>query len=175
MMKTILLALACGSVLTAAAPAQTPPMGPPPAMNPMAADANHDGIVTRDEYLADAEQRFAQMDADHDGRVTRKEREAYRDAMRDRRIADGAAPPPPPPGGQGPEGRRPDDRGPGGPGGGDMTRADYMARAAERFDRMDANRDGRLDATEIAALRERRHERRGGDTPPPPPPPADPR
>lgn len=162
-MRKALLALAfAGSALAAAAAAaQTPP--PPPG--PMAADADHGRVITRADYLADAARRFAQMDANHDGRVTPDERMAYRDAMRDRRIADGAAPPPAPDG-------RHEGRGLGGPGGGrEITREDYMARAAERFDRMDANHDGRIDRTEMANMREMRHERRDGEAPPPPPAP----
>ena len=38
-----------------------------------AADPDHDGTLTRDEYLAVVEQRFAAADPDHDGTLDAKE------------------------------------------------------------------------------------------------------
>lgn len=38
-----------------------------------AADPDHDGTLTRDEYLAAVEQRFAAADPDHDGTLDAKE------------------------------------------------------------------------------------------------------
>lgn len=38
-----------------------------------AADPDHDGTLTRDEYLAMVEQRFAAADPDHDGTLDAKE------------------------------------------------------------------------------------------------------
>ena len=169
-MRTALLAMAIvGGALSAGAQAQAPSMPPQPGYGAMRPDGNADRVVTREAYLTDAARRFARMDADHDGHLTQGERTAFREAMRDRQIADGAAPPPPPPphddrGGRG--------RGGWGQGAGrDVTQQDYMARAAERFDRMDTNHDGRLDASEMAALRGMRgHDPRGDGAPPPPPP-----
>lgn len=64
------------------------------------ADANKDGVVTKDEFVAAALKRFDAMDADHDGTVTPAERKAAMAAMRtkwrDRKGGD--MPPPPPPG-----------------------------------------------------------------------------
>lgn len=47
------------------------------------------------------------------------------------------------------------------------TRDEALARADRRFDEMDTNKDGKLDATELAA---RRHPITPGAMPPPPPP-----
>ena len=38
-----------------------------------AADPDHDGTLTKDEYLAVVEQRFAAADPDHDGKLDAKE------------------------------------------------------------------------------------------------------
>ena len=38
-----------------------------------AADPDHDGTLTKDEYLAVVEQRFSAADADHDGKLNAKE------------------------------------------------------------------------------------------------------
>jgi hypothetical protein len=50
-----------------------------------------------------------------------------------------------------------------------MTRDDAMAQADRRFDRMDANKDGRVDPTELTA----RRQPAGAPGAMPPPPPAD--
>jgi hypothetical protein len=49
-------------------------------------------------------------------------------------------------------------------GDGIVTRAEALAEASARFDRIDANHDGKLDRPELAAMPMRRG--RGGDTPP---------
>ncbi len=120
--------------------------------------------VTRAEAIAEADARFARMDSDGDGILTAAERRSFREerreAMRERReqrmAAQGGAP-----GADHANPRRDPDRGArGGMGRGDrqragagrddgvVTRAEFSDRAAQRFDRMDANRDGRLDASE---------------------------
>jgi Ca2+-binding EF-hand superfamily protein len=43
------------------------------AMELAAADPDHDGTLTKDEYLAVVEQRFATADSDHDGTLDAKE------------------------------------------------------------------------------------------------------
>lgn len=95
-MRTMILGLALGaSALAAAASAQTTPPAPPVMPAPqMRADANGDGIVTRDEAIAQAAARFDRMDANHDGKLDQAE-------LADRRYGrgprDGGPPPPPPP------------------------------------------------------------------------------
>ncbi len=139
----------------------------------MQADTDRDGVLTRAEVVAQAEAQFARLDADGDGIVTAAERQAAREAMRDRRearmAARGKTLPPARAGmadgrkGQMMRGRR---------GGGDgvLTRAEFIDRAGQRFDRMDANHDGRLDASERPDRRAMRHgrghrmDRPGGDT-----------
>ncbi|MGH1457164.1 MAG: hypothetical protein ACRBDI_10315 [Alphaproteobacteria bacterium] len=45
-------------------------------------DANGDGIITKAEFLANAEERFNKMDGDGNGEVTKEEAKAHHDAMR---------------------------------------------------------------------------------------------
>ena len=72
------------------------------------ADANHDGAVSRGEFLAGAGQHFDMMDANHDGSLTKAERAGARAKMGGKHrgghagqpMADhqmGDMPPPPPP------------------------------------------------------------------------------
>ncbi len=162
-MKTWITAAALGAAMlgglgVASVQAQTPP--PPPA--PMQqSDADGDGVVTRDEAAADADRRFAAMDTNHDGKLTRDERRAWREQRR--------APPPPRDGrgdGDGDGARR-------GRRDADQTQAEFRDRALKRFDRIDTNHDGRIDANEREAMmmlmRSRRlgHDRRpDGQMPP---------
>lgn len=106
------------------------------------ADANNDGAVTRQEYDASRDARFAQLDTNNDGQLTREERRAQR-------------------GERGPRGGR---RGHGG--GHMLTRADansdgnisrdeFLARPTAMFERLDANDDGVIAASERPQRRER--------------------
>jgi hypothetical protein len=161
------LVMAAGGWLGTGAIAQTmaPPAPPQHGGGLLRADTDHDGTVTRAEMIADAEARFAAMDADKDGKVTAMERDAAREAMRAQRR-DGT-------GGGGP-------RGGGGygmrgdpDGDGVLTRAEAVQRATTRFDRLDTNRDGLLDAAELAAARSTRGGRAmPAPTPAPAPVPA---
>ncbi|MEH3159168.1 MAG: hypothetical protein PGN08_09710 [Sphingomonas taxi] len=162
--------MAAGVLLATAATAQTaaPPPPPPPSPSPpggglMRADANGDGIITRAEMITDAQARFDAMDTNKDGKVTPEERDAAREAMRAQWR-----------GGAGGRGGGFGMRGGGGGGDATLTRAEAVERAGARFDRLDTNHDGKLDATERAAMRPmggRRGAAGGGDMPPPPPPP----
>ncbi len=174
MRKTVLTLMLAASAITSAASAQTAPApapGPATPRPPMRQDANRDGVITRTEAIAQADARFAQMDTDHDGRISAGEMRAYREAMHDRMVASGRDVPVPPPGGAKHDGmgRRMDPNGDG-----SVTREEFEARALKRFDRMDANHDGTVDATERANAAEMRHvdrrERREGMTPPAPAP-----
>ncbi|MEH3120798.1 MAG: ca2+ sensor protein [Sphingomonas phyllosphaerae] len=141
-MKTWITAAALGAAVlgglgAASVQAQSmpaPPAGSPPAPMQMP-DGDSDGLVTRDEAAADADRRFAAMDANHDGKLTRDERRAWREQRRA-----------PPPGDRmgGPERRPRRDV--------DQTQAEFRDRALKRFDRIDTNHDGRIDAKEREAM-----------------------
>ncbi len=168
MRKTLLsLMLAASAITSVASSAQTPTAPPPPVPR----GANHDGVATRAEAIAQADARFAQIDTDHDGRVTPGEMRAYRAALHDRMIASGRDVSPPAPDRRKPDGidRRKDPRGDY-----SVTREAFTARALRRFDRIDANHDGIIDATERANAAEMRHvdrrERGDGATSPAPEP-----
>ena len=127
----------------------------------MRADTNGDSTISRAEFTAQAEARFARMDKNGDGFITADEM-----------------------GGRG-------GRGPGGgmmsadtDQDGKISRAEFMAQSAERFIKLDTNGDGRISGDEMKAMMERMREggrmggRRGmgGEAagammPPPPPPP----
>lgn len=74
-MRTFILAAATAAALALAGAAQAQ-MGPP---DPAAAfkhfDANNDGVITKDEWVAAGRpaERFDLVDADHDGKVTQAE------------------------------------------------------------------------------------------------------
>ena len=188
-MKTWIVAAALGT--TAIAGAAFAIQAPRP-MHAMKADTNGDGAVSKAEFLAKAETRFAAIDTNKDGKLTAEERRAgrgIRGGWRGRRhmMQDG------PTGPRGGMGR-------GGFGNGQMmldrldtdkdsriSLAEFQAmaarwpapdggdpaartqRQAERFKRLDANADGYVDKAEMAATAQRMRGMRG-DTPPPPPP-----
>lgn len=146
------LTLILAAILTQTQATPPPPAPPAGTMATGAGRGPHrQGPVTRDGWMA----AFDRMDADRDGLVTPEERRAARAA--------------------GLQGPGPDGRGAGrrrGRGGHAMirpneTRDAYLARAAARFDRVDANRDGRIDAAELRGARGRRG---AGDAAPPPRP-----
>ena len=96
------IALAGLMLATLAAPALAQD-GPPPAGGPgprggggmmMRADTNGDGVVTREEALALAGERFDRMDLNHDGKLTRDEMKQAGRRMGPMRGGD--MPPPPP-------------------------------------------------------------------------------
>ena len=153
-----LATLMAGGMISPASAQDAPP--PPPGGGMMRADTNHDGVITRDEVLADADQRFARMDTNHDGKID----QAERDAMMAQRG-----------GGQGRGGRmggRADTNGDG-----VISLDEQRAQATQRFDMVDANHDGKIDQAEQDSMRQRMMSMRGNRGPqgdgPPPPPPAD--
>lgn len=103
--------------------------------------------ITAAEFQQRAAARFARLDVNRDGVLSGDERGDRRGRRGPRHHGprghdgppppgpDGAAPPPPPPPGMA------------------LTAAQFRTRALARFDRMDANRDGRIDAAEMAARR----------------------
>jgi hypothetical protein len=128
-------------------------------------DANKDGVVTRAEAIAAADARFAKADTNNDGKITQDEVQAQRDAMRARMEqrraaqgaragANGAAHQPGGHRGMHPRGHRGDMTGQlDANGDGVVTRAEAEAAATAHFDKMDANHDGRIDQSEMAAIK----------------------
>ena len=161
MKKLFLAAALAGTMLGGAAIAgQDAPQGRGGGMM-MRADTNGDGTISRAEFTAQAEARFARMDKNGDGFITADEM----------------------------SGRA--GRGPGGglmsadtDHDGKISRAEFMAQSAERFAKLDANGDGQISGDEMKAMMERMREGRGmrgrpgmggeaadATMPPPPPPP----
>ncbi|MFD1788731.1 EF-hand domain-containing protein [Sphingomonas floccifaciens] len=161
MFKTLTAAALFGTVaLGGFAYAQTAPVAPKPAK----ADANGDGQITRAEFLARAEASFARQDTNRDGILTHDERRAGKPPKRAAAAMGGPYAPAQEMTAPRPEGVMPGRRGGGVRGPGDglarldtdgdgrVTRAEFDTGSQARFDRMDTNRDGTIDATEMAAL-----------------------
>lgn len=132
-MKTWITAAALGAAMlgglgAAGVQAQTPPPAPTQAPD---GNGDGDGVVTREEAAADADRRFIAMDTNHDGKLTRDERRAWREQRRG-----------PPPRERGNDARRDVDQ----------TQAAFRDHALKRFDRIDTNRDGQIDAKERDAM-----------------------
>lgn len=94
------------------------------------ADANHDGMISRDEFLAARAARFDRMDRNHDGYLTDADARglpgrAARMFPLMLRMADSDN-----------DGR--------------ISREEFNAMPARGFDRMDSNGDGMLDRDELA-------------------------
>ncbi len=47
-------------------------------------DTDADGVISHEEFSAEAERRFKKMDADGDGKVTREEAKSHHTAMREK-------------------------------------------------------------------------------------------
>jgi 5-hydroxyisourate hydrolase-like protein (transthyretin family) len=150
-MKKIVIAALLGATLLGGATYAATTATPQTGGRAMRADANGDGAVTLAEMQAATARRFAVLDANKDGRITPAEMRASR-----------------PHGGRGGGHRRhgpagQDGRtGAGGPHGGILARADangdgvvtqaeLLAQVQARFVAEDANRDGRVDASERPA------------------------
>ncbi len=149
-MRKVLLAAAGAAVLAAGAcglaQAQNGPPGDGARHGVFQSDANSDGVLTRAESDAGREATFARLDADRNGQLTREEMRAERGERGDR----------------GRHGRRGGGRH-GGPGfegadannDGNITREEFLARPTEMFNRIDANHDGVIQASERPQRAER--------------------
>jgi hypothetical protein len=93
------------------------------------ADANNDGAITRDEFLARPLAHFERLDGNDDGVISADERPQRRE--------------------RGEHGRRGDRTNPDANGDGQISRAEFAAMSAPMFERLDANDDGRLTGDEM--------------------------
>lgn len=112
------------------------------------ADANKDGSITRAEMRAMREAAFRRMDANNDGFITSDERQQMADAA----AAKGKGQ------GKGGGGERRGERG--GPGGdadanndGKVSRDEFLNTPMRGFDRLDANNNDIIEASELEAAR----------------------
>lgn len=106
-----------------------------------AVDLNHDGAITRAEARTAREAAFRALDADNDGFVTDAEKAAHReDAAR----------------------KRPDRSGSDTDGDGKVSRAEFTNAPYRMFDRLDANHNDIIDASELAAARTMMLQRKQG-------------
>ncbi len=94
------------------------------------ADANSDGVLTRQEFDAGRDAHFTRLDANSDGQLSRDEMRAMRGHRRGLR--------------RGMHGLRGADAN----NDGAITRDEFMARPLQHFDRLDANDDGVINADE---------------------------
>ena len=109
------------------------------------ADANNDGNITRDEFLARPIAMFERLDANHNGVIEASER-----PQRPERGAE-----------SGERRQRADRPNPDTDDNGHFSRAEFTAMGAHMFARLDANSDGRVTQEEAQAARG--HHRRGHD------------
>lgn len=150
-MRTILLIAAGVAALSGVAMAQEggPPHGPPRMFE--RADANNDGVVTRQEFDAARDGHFAEMDANRDGQLAREEMHARHEGRR---------------------GGHHERRGHGGHEGhfgradanndGNITREEFLAQPSQMFARLDANNDGVISQAERPQRGEEREGHRHG-------------
>ncbi len=97
------------------------------------ADANHDGVISHEEFIEARARLFPQLDRNHDGQLDAGELQAMGgDASRFAGMAI----------------RRAD-----GNGDGRLSQVEFNAMPTRMFDQLDRNHDGVLDQTEITAAR----------------------
>ncbi|MEQ1617840.1 MAG: hypothetical protein ABL883_05805 [Terricaulis sp.] len=106
------------------------------------ADANNDGAISRDEFLARPTRMFAMLDANNDGSISAEEQAQMHARHEERREA---------------HGRRLD-----ADGDHELSREEFSAAGANLFGRLDANGDGRVTREEAEAARANFHERHNG-------------
>ena len=145
-MHKLLIAAGLIAIAACSAEAQSPTQTPPPLQERgqgrgglLAADANHDGNITRAEFNAARAARFTQMDANHDGSLQDSERPQYGGGQQ------ASAP------GGGMRGDTDHD--------GVLSRAEYDAQAARMFEHMDADSNGTITTAEMQAMAQRRADR----------------
>jgi Ca2+-binding EF-hand superfamily protein len=109
------------------------------AMHLRGADANHDGAITREEFLAGPIEHFNRLDANHDGAISGAEMPAPRERGEH----------------HGPGGEHPS---PDANGDHQLSRAEFAAMGGVMFDRLDANHDGRVTRQEAEAMHARHRE-----------------
>lgn len=151
MRKVLFAAAAAAALAGAAGIALAQDSGPRGERGVFGADANSDGVLTRQEFDAGQTALFARLDSNNDGQLTREEGRAQREMHRGGRR-----------GGHGRGGLEHADAN----NDGNITRDEFLARPIAMFDRLDQNNDGVIQASE----RPQRHERgeverhgRGGD------------
>lgn len=105
------------------------------------ADANNDGNITRDEFLARPIEMFQRIDANSDGVITSAERPQRRERADGERRGRG----------QRPDFDANDDR--------QLSQSEFAAMGVRMFERMDANNDGRVTREEADAARPHRRGR----------------
>ncbi len=114
--------------------------------------------ATKAEATTQAAESFAKLDADKNGQVTTQEMTSAHAARMEKRRARMAArgkTMPDRPMREARIGKRVDTDGDG-----QISLAEMTAQATRRFDRMDANKDGTIDAAERSAMRDKMKERR---------------
>ena len=99
-------------------------------------DTNNDGLISRAEHTAGAQQMFAELDANRDGAVTAAEMDAKKDTKRSGHEELSAS-----------EKIKEIDQN----GDGRLTSAEHSTGSAAKFDKMDTNQDGSLSKTELEA------------------------
>lgn len=142
-MKKYLLALAlAGTALGGAAIAGQTGAGPAGADRPgpmgghalQRADTDKDGAISRAEFAAQTDQRFARLDANGDGQIADDELPG-----RTRLVESSDT-----------------DKD------GKISKGEFVAQASERFAKLDLNKDGRISPDEMKGMMRRGREARGG-------------
>jgi Ca2+-binding EF-hand superfamily protein len=128
MRKTVLAAIGFAALAGAAGLALAQDSGPRGLFQ---ADANSDGVLTRQEFDAGRDAHFTRLDANNDGQLSREEMRAMR-GHHHRRMRGGMH----------------SLRGADANNDGNITREEFLARPMQHFDRLDANDDGVISADE---------------------------